>query len=211
MRTEDLASALAAMPLVAILRGIRPKEAVATGEAIVRAGIRVIEVPLNSPAPFDSIGRLSRALSGRAVIGAGTVLTTDALDAVADAGGVIAVTPNTNPAVIARALERGVEPIPGFLTPTEAFAAVAGGARYLKLFPPPTMGLGYLPAISAVLPNDAKLLAVGGISASNAADWLGTGATALGIGSDIYRPGDSMADVATKAERLVAAIRGGAT
>ena len=206
MKADQLASAIGAMPIVAILRGVRPDEAVAIGEALVAAGVRVIEVPLNSPDPYTSIASLAEALAGRAVVGAGTVLTPAQLDQVADAGGVIAVTPNTEPAVIERARARGVEPMPGFFTPTEAFSAIAAGARYLKLFPASTAGLGHFPAIRAVLPADVKLLAVGGINPSNARTWLDAGADGLGIGSDIYKPGDSPDVVSAKAARLVAAI-----
>lgn len=209
MEAVTIASAIDSAPIVAILRGIRPDEAVAVGEALVAAGVALIEVPLNSPDPLISIERLAKALGGRAIVGAGTVLTPADLDAVADAGGRIAVTPNSNPAVIERALARGVEPMPGFFTATEAFAAVAAGARYLKLFPASTAGLGHLPALRAVLPADVRLLAVGGVGPANAAEWLAAGADGLGIGSDIYRPGDSADAVAAKAARIVAAVRPG--
>lgn len=207
MEAVTIASAIDSMPIVAILRGVRPEEAVAIGEALVAAGVVLIEVPLNSPEPLESIARLATALGDRAVVGAGTVLSPADLDAVADAGGRIAVTPNSDPAVIARARARGVEPMPGFFTATEAFAAISAGARYLKLFPASTAGLGHLPALRAVIPAEVKLLAVGGIGPSNAAEWLARGADGLGIGSDIYRPGDSADQVAVKAARIVGAVR----
>ena len=197
--------ALGRVPVVAILRGIRPNEVVAVADALIEAGVSVIEIPLNSPEPFDSIARLAKHASSRAVIGAGTVLDVAALDGVAEAGGQIAVTPNSNVAVIERALERGLVPMPGFQTATEAFAAYAAGARYLKLFPAGPAGIDHLKALQAVMPASARLLAVGGIGADNAREWLTAGVAGLGIGSDIYRPGDSAEAVHAKAKAIVAA------
>jgi 2-dehydro-3-deoxyphosphogalactonate aldolase len=204
----EIEAALAKCPVIAILRGIRPDEAVDVGEALVAAGIGVIEVPLNSPQPFDSIARMAREIGGRAIIGAGTVLTADAARRVADAGGRIAVTPNTDPAVITAAQQAGLEPMPGFLTPTEAFTALVAGARFIKLFPAGSLGLGYYAAIKAVLPADAQVLAVGGVGAGNIAEWKASGMAGFGIGSDIYTPGDSASIVAAKAQLLLAALGG---
>jgi 2-dehydro-3-deoxyphosphogalactonate aldolase len=203
--TIDDVLAQGAPPIVAILRGIRVEEAVAVGRALVAAGIRIIEVPFNSPEPELSIAGLAEALGMDAVIGGGTVLTPEAADRLADAGGRIMVSPNTDAAVIARGLARGMEPMPGFVTPTEAFAAVAAGARRLKLFPASAYGPGYLKALREVLPSDAKLWAVGGTGAANIGEWLAAGAEGIGVGGALYRAGDSADAVAEKASALVAA------
>lgn len=209
MMNEQLAvEAMAQAPVVAILRGIRPDEVVAVADALIEEGVTLIEVPLNSPDPIDSIARLARHAAGRALVGAGTVLNPADVDRVADAGGQIIVTPNTDAAVIRRALERGLVPMPGFLTPTEAFAAVAAGAKYIKLFPAGPLGLDYYKAIKAVLPASAQVLAVGGVGPANAQEWLAAGAAGLGIGSDIYRPGDTPDIVRAKARAIMAAVRG---
>lgn len=205
--TIDDILAQGAPPVVAILRGIQPREVVAIGEALAGAGIRLIEVPLNSPDPFDSVGRLATALGDRALCGAGTVLTPTDVERVAVAGGRLIVTPNTNPAVISRAVEMGLEVMPGFATPSEAFAAYAAGARRLKLFPASGFGIGYLKAIRDVLPRDAKTWAVGGTGAENLADWLAAGAEGIGVGGALYRPGDGVASVAERAAALVTAWR----
>ena len=205
MRLED---ALAAMPVIAILRGIRPVEAVAIGEALVAAGIVAIEVPLNSPAPFDSIGNLAQALAGRAAIGAGTVLAPDDTGAVALAGGTFVVAPDTRPAVIRAARGHGLDAVPGFATPGEALRAIRAGARILKLFPAASLGMGFIGAVRAVLPPDITIIAVGGVDAPNAKQWLTAGAGGLGTGSSLYRAGSGAADVATAAAQLVAAVRG---
>jgi 2-dehydro-3-deoxyphosphogalactonate aldolase len=203
--TIDIDTLLADLPLVAILRGVRPDEVVAIAEAAFAAGFRLIEVPLNSPDPFTSIARLADAFAGRALVGAGTVLTVEAVDAVAAAGGKLIVTPNTDPAVIARAVALGLVVLPGFATASEAFAAIAAGARHLKLFPAATYGPDHLKALSAVLPADVKLLAVGGVGAPDLARWLAAGATGFGIGGELYKPGFSAAEVATRAAAIVAA------
>lgn len=200
--------ALAAMPVIAILRGIRPVEAVAVGEALVAAGIVAIEVPLNSPAPFDSIGKLAQALAGRAAIGAGTVLAPDDTGAVARAGGTFVVAPDTRPSVIRTARGHGLDAVPGFSTPGEALRAIRAGARILKLFPAASLGMGFIGAVRAVLPPDIMIIAVGGVDAPNAKQWLAAGAAGLGTGSSLYRAGSDAAQVATAAAQLVAAVRG---
>ena len=205
--TEKLEAWFARMPVVAILRGVGPEEVVAIGEALVNAEIGIIEVPLNSPEPYDSIRRLTDTLGDRAIVGAGTVMTLEQAEAVAEAGGEIAVTPNTNPAIIKRSIELGMLPMPGWATPTEAFAAYHAGARYLKLFPASTYGPGHIKAVSAVLSDECKLLAVGGVGASVAPAWLQAGIDGFGIGSELYSRGDSAEEVAAAAVKVVATIR----
>ena len=177
-------------PLVAILRGVRPDEVVAIAESLFAAGLRLVEVPLNSPRPLESIAAL-RQMEGRMVWGAGTVLTSDQVEAVADAGGRMIVSPNTNPAVISRTVELGLESLPGFATATEAFAALAAGARRLKLFPAASYGPDHLKALKAVLPLEADVIPVGGVGPDQMAAWTAAGARGFGLGSDLYRPGMS--------------------
>jgi 2-dehydro-3-deoxyphosphogalactonate aldolase len=172
---------------------------------VVAAGIRILEVPFNSPEPHRSIAAMVEAFGDRAVIGGGTVLTPVDADRLADAGGRIMVTPNTDSFVIARALSRGMEPMPGFATPTEAFTAVAAGARRLKLFPATSYGPSYLKALREVLPREVRLWAVGGTGADNLAEWLAAGAEGIGVGGALYRAGDSAEIVGERAVKLVAA------
>jgi 2-dehydro-3-deoxyphosphogalactonate aldolase len=197
-----------APPLVAILRGLRPDEAQNVGAALVEAGIRMIEVPLNSPDPFASIAAMQNEFGEVAAIGAGTVLSVDKVEALAATGGTLLVTPNTNPEVIARGVELGLEAMPGFLTPTEAFAAVRAGARRIKLFPAGALGPSYLKALLDVLPKDVGTWAVGGVDAGNAREWLATGAEGVAVGGSVYKPGDSAEVVSAKAKALVAALAG---
>ena len=203
-----LDEALAEAPIVAILRGVRPNEVEPVAEALHSAGVRVVEVPLNSPEPLESIRRLAEGFRGRLVCGAGTVLTPEEADAVADAGGEIMVSPNTRPAVIRRAVERGLAPMPGFATPSEAFEAYDAGARKLKLFPAVTYGSAFVRQIKAVLPKDASLYAVGGVGAAAMAEWRAAGVAGFGVGSEIYKPGQSPDETHAKAEALVRASRG---
>ena len=202
-----LDEALAAMPIVAILRGLEPTEAVAIGEAVVAAGISILEVPLNSPDPFTSIAMLASALKGRALVGAGTVLTVEAADRVAEAGGALVVSPNTDPAVIRRTKANGMLSLPGFLTPSEAFAALQAGADALKLFPAEMGSPAVIRALRAVLPRQTRLLVVGGVSAQTIPPYLAAGVAGFGIGSDLYKPGRDADDVGLRAAALVAAVR----
>lgn len=195
-----------APPVVAILRGLQPHEAVPVAGALVDAGIRMIEVPLNSPDPFASIAAIQRAFGSVAAIGAGTVLDADSVRALADTGARLMVTPNTAPALIALACDLSLVPMPGFFTPSEAFAAVAAGARRLKLFPAGTAGKPYIATLRQVLPSDVGVWAVGGVSAANAAEWLAAGAEGVGIGTAVYSPGDTPATVAGKAAELLRAM-----
>ena len=202
-----LDDALAECPIVAIVRGIRPDEVLAHAEALYAAGVRGVEVPLNSPDPLASIRRLAEAWGGRMVVGAGTVLEVDSVEAVAKAGGSLIVSPNTNRAVIRRAIELGLDPAPGFATASEAFQAVESGARHLKLFPAATYGPGHLKQLGAVLPTSAVVWAVGGVGPDNMADWWAAGARGFGLGGELYRAGQSVAETATKAVRVVSVAR----
>ena len=192
-------------PLVAILRGITPDEVLPIATELERAGIRVIEVPLNSPQPLESISRLSHAFGDRCLCGAGTVLDVAQVDAVHRVGARLIVTPNTDPAVIAHAKELGMVAIPGFATASEAFAALRAGAAALKLFPAVTYGPAHLKALRDVLPRGVQVLAVGGIGTANVASWLAAGADGAAIGGELYKPGDSADLIAERAAKLVAA------
>jgi 2-dehydro-3-deoxyphosphogalactonate aldolase len=203
-----LDEALSQIPVVAIIRGVQPDEAVDVGEALFEAGLKVIEVPLNSPQPFDSIGRLAKAMEGRMVVGGGTMLTPEAVDRVAAVGGKIAVAPNTDPRVIRRAREQGLEPMPGFGTPSEAFQAIEAGARYLKLFPASTFGPGHVKALKDVLPSEVVVMPVGGVGPGRFAEWWAAGARGFGMGGDIYKPGRSLAEIAERGRAAVAAASG---
>lgn len=196
---------LDALPLIAILRGLTPDEAVEVGTAIVDAGFLCLEVPLNSPDPLESIRRLRRALDGRALVGAGTVLTVDAVRQVADAGGQLCISPNTDVAVIREARTRGLLSLPGFFTPSEAFQALAAGADALKLFPAEVAGPKGLKAVRAVLPAHSRIYPVGGVDPDSMAEWLAAGASGFGIGSAIFKPGQSAEDVGRQAAGFVAA------
>ena len=191
--------------LVAILRGIVPADIVPVSEALYAAGFRVVEVPLNSPQPFESIRTLTESFAGRLVAGAGTVLEPDQVDALAAAGGQICVAPDCNPAVIARAVEHGIAPMPGVFTPTEAFIAIRSGAKHLKLFPAEAAGPATIKAWRAVLPKEVRVYAVGGVTPANMRDWLVAGTAGFGIGSSLYKPGMNAVAVAANARALVAA------
>ena len=193
-------------PLIAILRGITPDEAVPVGEALVGAGIGIIEVPLNSPDPLESIARLAACLGERALVGAGTVLTAGEVSQVADAGGRIVVSPNTDPAVIAATRAAGLVSAPGYFTPTEAFAALAAGADALKLFPAEAAGPALVKAHRAVLPQAVPLLVVGGVTPDRVGAYLEAGASGFGLGGGLYRPGDDPDTVARRARAYVAAL-----
>lgn len=191
--------------LVAILRGVTPDEVEEIAIALVEAGITTIEVPLNSPEPYRSIGRLARRFGDDALIGAGTVLSPQEVDHVHDVGGALVVSPNCDPAVIARTLEHDMVSMPGVFTATECFLAIAAGARTLKLFPGSMAGPEGLKALKAVMPADVDLYAVGGAAPDNLGEWVAAGAVGFGIGSYLFKPGMSAADVAARAARMVAA------
>jgi 2-dehydro-3-deoxyphosphogalactonate aldolase len=193
-------------PLIAILRGVRPEEVLEIAGALEGAGIAIIEVPLNSPRPLESIRTLSQWEGGRVLVGAGTVMTPEDVDQVAEAGGKLIVTPHAANDVVLAAKRRGMIACPGFFTPAEAFAMLRDGADGLKLFPAEAGSPAMLRAVRAVLPGDTMVLPVGGIDAGNMGPWLDAGAAGFGIGGAIFRPGDTAAMVGQKAARLVAAL-----
>lgn len=201
----DLNQWLAKCGLIAILRGVKPDEVEAIGAALEDNGFAIVEVPLNSPEPLVSIERLARRFGERLLIGAGTVMTADQVRAIAAAGGRLIVTPHADPVVTRAAKAAGLLAVPGFFTPAEAFAMLAAGADALKLFPSEAARPEVLRAIRAVLPPGTAVLPVGGIDAGNMAAWRAAGAAGFGIGSAIYKPGDTAAVVAEKARRLLAA------
>ena len=203
---ERFTHAFAACPLVAILRGITPTEVDAVGDALVDAGFTLIEIPLNSPSPFDSIARLAARLGERAMVGAGTVLDVEQVGQVAASGGTLIVSPNSDTQVIRAAVAAGLVSLPGYFTPTEAFAALAAGAHGLKLFPADATPPAVLKAHRAVLPRQLPILAVGGIAVDNMADWIAAGANGFGVGSNLFKPGKSAADVANDARAFIARL-----
>lgn len=205
----DFAAAFAACPLVAILRGVRPDEVESIGEALVDAGFTLVEVPLNSPDPFASIAALARRIGDRAMVGAGTVLTVDDVARVGDAGGRMVISPNTNVDVIAATARAGMASLPGYFTPSEAFAALAAGASALKLFPAEAASPAVLKAQRAVLPKHVPVLVVGGVSPDTMGPWRAAGADGFGLGSALYKAGATAAQVGEAARAFVAAWRAG--
>lgn len=199
-------AAFASCPLIAILRGVRPDEVVAIGEELVAAGFTLIEVPMNSPDPLDSVARLVAALGGRAMIGAGTVLTVDQVAAMHDAGGRMVISPNTNSDVIRASVAAGLVSLPGIATPSEALAALDAGATALKLFPAEAASPVVLKAMRAILPSELPILPVGGIVPEGMAPWRQAGAAGFGLGSALYKPGLTAGEVGERARAFVAAL-----
>lgn len=193
-------------PLIAILRGLQPHEALAIGEALLEAGIQRMEVPLNSPEPLASISALVEAYSKDAVVGAGTVLTPEDVEAVANAGGALIVSPDTCPDVITKTVALGLASYPGAFTATECFTALRYGATGLKIFPAFQMGPSGLKALRAVLPAEAQVYGVGGIGPDDFKDWLKAGATGFGLGTSLYAPGMTATEVHTRAKEAVRAF-----
>ena len=194
-------------PLVAIIRGVRPDEAQAIGDAIYEGGIRIIEVPLNSPDPLTSIGLLATRFGERVLVGAGTVLDPLDVQRVLDVGGRIIVSPDTNIEVISATAAAGLVASPGYFTPSEAFAAIRAGATALKLFPAEAATPAVLKAQLAVLPRDVPVMAVGGIKPDNMGPWLEAGASGFGLGGGLYRPGQSPADTLERSRAYVAGVK----
>ena len=193
--------------MVAILRGLTPERAPSVGSLLVETGFRIMEVPLNSPEPFQTIKLLSEAHGGQCLVGAGTVLAVAEVDRVHGAGGRLVVAPNCEPAVIRRALELGMRVMPGIATATEAFTAVAAGATELKLFPAATYGPRHLKALKSVLPKHVHVLPVGGIGAQDITEWLAAGADGFGFGSELFTPAYTLAQIETRARSLIEALR----
>ncbi|PJG47586.1 2-dehydro-3-deoxy-6-phosphogalactonate aldolase [Sphingobium sp. LB126] len=204
MTFDDLLAS-GAPPICAILRGLQPDEAIDISAALVEAGIRILEVPFNSPEPLQSIAAMQAAFGDRALIGGGTVLSVDAVEGLHGAGGRIMITPNTDSQVIARGAELGLELLPGFMTPSEAFVAIGAGARRIKLFPAALMGPAYVRALKDVLPKQVRVWAVGGTGADTVGEWLAAGCEGIGVGGALYRPGDDAGTVRDRALELVAA------
>ena len=203
---ETFLTRLSECPLVAILRGITPDDAEPVGEALVGAGFAVIEVPLNSPRPLESIARLAACFGERATIGAGTVTTGAEVADVQGAGGTLIVSPHVDEQVIAATAAAGMVSLPGFFTPTEAFVALRAGAHALKLFPAEATSPAVLKAQRAVLPANVPVFPVGGIVPDAMAQWLAAGAAGFGLGSALYRPGFTPTEVRDRADRFVAAL-----
>jgi len=195
------------LPLIAILRGVRPDEAVAHVGAVIDAGFDAVEIPLNSPQWEVSIPLILEAYGDRALIGAGTVLKIEQVDRLAEMGCRLIVTPNIQPALIRHAVELGMIVSPGCATASEAFNALEAGAQALKIFPASAFGPGYIKALKAVLPGDVPVLAVGGVTPQNLAQWLEAGCAGAGLGSDLYRTGQSVERTAQQAAAFVQAYR----
>lgn len=193
-------------PLVAILRGVAPDQVVAVADALYDAGIRMIEVPLNSPEPYASIARLARHGRSDWLIGAGTVLSVEDVERTHAAGGRLVVSPNCNGDVIRTALRFEMRVMPGFATATEAFAAIDAGAQHLKLFPAASYGPVHLEALRAVLPSGVGVYPVGGVAVTDIPRWLAAGAAGFGFGSEVFRPGFTPAEIEQRAKRLVHAL-----
>jgi 2-dehydro-3-deoxyphosphogalactonate aldolase len=203
----DLSMWLQGCPLVAILRGVQTAEAESICSALEQAGIGIVEVPLNSPKPFETISILSRSFGSRMLIGAGTLTMPSQVTEVADAGGRLIVTPHADTAIVRAAKAAGLIAVPGFFNPTEAFALLQAGADAIKLFPGEVLGPPMLKALRAVLPKDAIVIPVGGVGPEQIAPWMAAGAGGFGIGSAIYKPGDDARAVAAKARVLMAAVQ----
>lgn len=205
---NNLTTALAANPLIAILRGLVPQEAKAVSDTLVGAGFRIIEVPLNSPLPLDSIARIAKRHGDQAIVGAGTVLSVEDVEAVANAGGRIIVSPNMNPDVGRAAVAKDLYWCPGIITPSEAFAALDIGASILKIFPAEMVPPAAISAMRAVLPKDAVIAVVGGITPQTMAPYAAAGVDGFGLGSALFKPGYALDDIAGRADAFINAWEG---
>lgn len=195
-------------PLIAILRGVRPDEVVEVCHALERAGVAIVEVPMNSPDPLVSIGKLAQTFGERLLIGAGTVMTPEMVREVHGVGGQLLVTPHADPELVRTAKGLGMMAAPGFFTPAEAFSLLRAGADAIKLFPAEAANPATVKAVRAILPPGTLVVPVGGVSVENIPEWTAAGAAGFGIGSSIYKPGDTPEIVEKKARALVAAVRG---
>jgi 2-dehydro-3-deoxyphosphogalactonate aldolase len=204
--TNQFYTYFAECPLIAILRGVTPNEVEAIGDALYEGGVRIIEVPLNSPDPLASIARLSARFEGRALIGAGTVLQVDQIAPIRAAGGRLIVSPSTKVEVIAASVAAGMVSCPGYFTPSEAFAALDAGAHALKFFPAEAASPAVIRAQRAVLPKETRLIVVGGVGHDSMAPWFAAGANGFGLGSGIYSPGQSPQETLAKARAFGAAL-----
>ncbi|MDB5490694.1 MAG: 2-dehydro-3-deoxy-6-phosphogalactonate aldolase [Micavibrio sp.] len=207
MNADNIDALFSEAPLIAILRGVQPEQVVAYGKAIVDSGWRCIEVPLNSPSPLESIRNLYDYFGDSILTGAGTVLSAADVKAVVSAGGKLIVAPNTDASVVTEALAHNAVIMPGFLSATEAFQAYAYGARYLKLFPADAMGPAYIKAIRSVLPADARIIPVGGVTPDNLQAFREAGSAAFGVGSQLFKPGMSVDEVRARAEDFMSACK----
>lgn len=205
MLAQQFEQALAQCPLIAIIRGVKPEEVVSVAETLMAEGIRIIEIPLNSPDPFKSLALLAKCMAGRGLCGAGTVTHVSEVQAVKDAGGQLIISPNCNTDVIKATLANRLMSLPGCLTPTEIFDAIGAGASYIKLFPVGDMSANYLASLHGPLPKNITTLAVGGIDENNMADYWRAGAKGFGLGSNLYRAGDSINVIQAKTRTLMAA------
>lgn len=201
-----LDDALTQCPVIAILRGVRPDEVLDHAQILFEAGLRAIEVPLNSPEPLVSIGMLAKVYGETCVCGAGTVLTPDQVNSVSEVGGKLIVSPNTDEIVISKTLELGLWSAPGVGTATEAFTAVRAGSKHLKLFPAASYGPNHIKQLKAVLPADVMVLAVGGVGPADMETWWQAGARGFGLGSEIYKAGQSLHETRQKVEKVMKAI-----
>jgi 2-dehydro-3-deoxyphosphogalactonate aldolase len=204
---EDFRRHFAECPLVAIIRGVTPGEAKAIAGALYEGGIRIIEVPLNSPQPFESIRTIADAYGDRALVGAGTVLHPDDVARVKDAGGRLVVSPNTDIPVIEATVAAGLVSSPGYFTPSEAFDAILAGAHSIKLFPAEAASPKVVKAQKAVLPNDVPLIVVGGVTPESIPEWIGGGADGFGLGGGLYKPGQDTETTLAKARAYVSAVK----
>ena len=204
---EEYDRHFAESPLIAIIRGVTPDEVLAIGGALIEGGIRIVEVPLNSPDPLKSIERLAARFGEQASIGAGTVLKPEQVRQVRDAGGKLIVSPNMDPAVIRATAETGMISCPGIFTATEAFTALETGAHTLKLFPAEAATPKVVKAMRAVLPRSVPLVVVGGVSPESIPAWLEAGADGFGLGSGLYKPGQTAAETSIKARAYAAVVK----
>lgn len=199
----DKSTFLKSSPVVAIIRGVKPEEAIAVAETMYEAGIRIIEVPLNSPDPFTSIKNIVHALGDKMTVGAGTVITKEQVQKLKEAGGEIVVSPNMNPEIIKETKKLGMLSYPGVMTASECFAAIEAGADGLKLFPADVVGMGFIKAVKVVLPKNIPILAVGGVNENNIHEWLANGADGFGLGSSIYKAEMSLEEISRRCQKIM--------